>query len=692
MAETIDIDIKSNIKSAAKDTDQYASSLAAAQTNVDNINQSLSIQNKVITDLEKDLITMGQELKDTPKTASAGWYQLEDAIEKTNTELKLEKVALKELTNERKDAVDEIKSQEDALKGVEDASKKGASGMGLMGKATKVVGGAFKALGLGIIIAAFVALKEALGKNQKVMDAVNAIMTTVSTTFNQVVDVLVDTYEWVTKSSDRFDGLKAVMTGLITLAMTPLKLSFFALKLGIQQAQLIWEKSIFGSGDTGTIRELEAGIRDTKDTLADIAQEAIDAGGQIVDNVGDAISEIGAIGEMAIEGLSKISVAANYESAKASVAAQNNAKLAAAELQGLIEQYDRELELTRQIRDNTALSMDERIAANEKLGTILDEQSAAMLKQQDIRIAAAQQELAQNSQNIDLQVALTEAINERAAIEATITGLRSEQLVNINALMLEQQAMEQEAFDKKVEEEQFLMDLQNENILASIENVQERALAELDIQYAKDAAELAQYENHAKLLEQLDIKYDRKRAAIEKQSAKASEKMDKLTMKGKLDVAKTTFDALGSLMGKESKGAKAAAAAGATVSALQGATSAFASLAPIPFVGPVLGGIAAAAALVAGYANVKQIYATPDATGGTGGGGGGGGGGSVPEPPPTSLQDAAAESGMPAPEMTGGAFELGSGDAPGATQAYVVTDDMTNSQDQLADIRRRASV
>ena len=47
------------------------------------------------------------------------------------------------------------------------------------------------------------ALKEALERNQKVMNTVNSVMSAVSTTFNQVVDVLVDTYNWVTKSSER---------------------------------------------------------------------------------------------------------------------------------------------------------------------------------------------------------------------------------------------------------------------------------------------------------------------------------------------------------------------------------------------------------------------------------------------------------------------------------------------------------
>jgi hypothetical protein len=48
----------------------------------------------------------------------------------------------------------------------------------------------------------------------------------------------------------------------------------------------------------------------------------------------------------------------------------------------------------------------------------------------------------------------------------------------------------------------------------------------------------------------------------------------------------------------------------AIISAIQSAISAFAALAGIPVVGPVLGGIAAAAALAAGYANVAKIRAT----------------------------------------------------------------------------------
>ena len=64
----------------------------------------------------------------------------------------------------------------------------------------------------------------------------------------------------------------------------------------------------------------------------------------------------------------------------------------------------------------------------------------------------------------------------------------------------------------------------------------------------------------------------------------------------------------------------------------------------------------------------------------------GGGGGSAPPPPPSP------DAGIPAPQMMSGAFELGGGIAPEAQKAFVVTDEMSNSQDQLANIRRQATI
>jgi hypothetical protein len=64
---------------------------------------------------------------------------------------------------------------------------------------------------------------------------------------------------------------------------------------------------------------------------------------------------------------------------------------------------------------------------------------------------------------------------------------------------------------------------------------------------------------------------------------------------------------------------------------------------------------------------------------------GGGGGVTPPSTPPPSVQ-------TPAPQMMSGAFELGGGVKPEPLEAYVITDKMTSSQNQLANIRRRATI
>ena len=79
------------------------------------------------------------------------------------------------------------------------------------------------------------------------------------------------------------------------------------------------------------------------------------------------------------------------------------------------------------------------------------------------------------------------------------------------------------------------------------------------------------------------------------------------------------------------------------------------------------------AAVLGAAAQAKQIL------------GAGGGGATSP-----STTSPAAQT--PAPQMMSGAFDISGGVAPEATRAYVVTDEMTNSQNQLANIRRRATI
>ena len=624
MAEEIVFNVQSNIKSVTKDTKDLTKSLVDAETEYKNLNEQMSIQKEVITDLEKDLVLMKAQLRDTPMTGAAGFYALEEAIEKANDELKLEKIGLKEIENQLDD-------NKDSVKDLEVATKTGSKGFKGMATAAKGFGLALKAAGIGLIIAAFAALKEALERNQTVMNTVNTIMTTVSTTFNQVVGVLIDVYDWVTKSTERFDGLTKVITGLMTIALTPLKLSFYAIQLAVQKAQLAWEDSFFGGGDVEKMTELRISIGETITDIENTGKAALDAGSSIINNFGDAIGEIGSIYEKAAEGITDISIKGNYAQAKATTDAANAAKLAEAQIQGLIEKNDLLSETQRQIRDDETKTFAERIEANNELARILDEQEKQMLSLADTRVAAAKLELDANKENIDLQVAYQQTLNDRAGVEAQVAGFRSEQMTN-------QVSLEKE-----------LLDIQNEIAAESLNGI-ERELLEL--------------ENAYKLKLDMARKSGSDTTELTKEYEKQKSQVVQAGINDQLDAYSSLAGALSTLAGDN----KALAVASAVIDTYVGANKAFAQ-------GGTLGFVSAAAVIAAGLNNVRTILQTDV-------GEGGGGGGSVPT----------TNSQTPAPQMLSGKFELGNVQEQQPIQAYVVTDNLTDNQNKLAYIRRRATI
>lgn len=123
--------------------------------------------------------------------------------------------------------------------------------------------------------------------------------------------------------------------------------------------------------------------------------------------------------------------------------------------------------------------------------------------------------------------------------------------------------------------------------------------------------------------------------------------------------------------------------ANAIIQTIQSAISAFASLAPIPVVGPALGAVAAAAALVSGYANVQKIKNTTyeGASSGAGGGAGAGAGGG------NSPQFNGAPS-IAAPQIQGGGAQNPSAQIAQSVsaaqnrpvRAYVVSGDISSQQ------------
>jgi len=579
---------------------------------------------------------------------------------------------------------------------------------GLASKGFKGLGVAMKAAGFGLIIAALHGLRDIFSQNQKVVNAFSTAFETFSIVANQVVGAVINVYESVAKSSENFNGLGEVLGSLLKLSITPLKMSFYAIKLGLQVAQLAWEKSFFGDGDPSTIKALNEGINETKESLKEVSTDAIEAGQNIANNIGDAVGEIANIGKIASEELSKISISAAAEQAALNVQLKNSAELASAQQSRLVEQYDLQAEKLRQVRDEERLSITERKAANDELLAVLDQQESAMLKQADLQVAAAQNEINKNN-TIEAQVALIDALANKEGVLAQVQGLRSEQLANDLALSresieltnskseaesnlsIERQRFNAEQIDDELLKLEALKEIdllygekEAERLQAIVDNANLETQAKVDAQIALDEfMEQSRQTNIAN-----DAAIAEQEAALEAESVKKKAEADKSqieidnkTRKAKEENLAKVGNALSSfseLAGKETAAGKALAIASTLIQTYQSAQSSYASLAPIPIVGPALGVAAAGAAVYAGMKQIQNIKKTKVPNGGGGGGSAGGGGSvgaaSIPAPPtpPSFNVVGSSETSVLGDAVAGQTNE--------PVKAYVVSNDVTTAQ------------
>ena len=155
--------------------------------------------------------------------------------------------------------------------------------------------------------------------------------------------------------------------------------------------------------------------------------------------------------------------------------------------------------------------------------------------------------------------------------------------------------------------------------------------------------------------------------------------------KSKQDTARAIGSAIGALGGLMNEGSAAAKTAALTeiaintgvgfVQGLNIAQKSAAAAGPGAALAFPLFYATQVAAVLGAAAQAKQIL-------GAGGGAAAGGGASPSAVAPTT----------PAPQMMSGAFELTGAVEPEPLKAFVITDEMTSSQNQLANIRRRATI
>jgi transposase-like protein len=274
------------------------------------------------------------------------------------------------------------------LKSIEETSKS-------TGEGVKGIGNAIKAAGIGLFLIALESMKELFMQNQQVADAVSGAFEGLALVFNDVFGFVTGGVESVQKLGDAFD-------------------KYFGKP--IQTATQAFEKfgdafsKIFGGDFSGALESAKEGFSGLGDAISQTGDGFVEAATDVAEYVVDI----------------KDAAVANVQLAKAAEKAEViNA--------GLLEKYDRQAEQQRQIRDEERNSITERIAANEKLGKLLEEQNKVMLENANIVLKAAEVAFARNG-SLENEIALITAKNEVMAVEATVEGFRSEQKANDLAL------------------------------------------------------------------------------------------------------------------------------------------------------------------------------------------------------------------------------------------------------------------
>ena len=490
----------------------------------------------------------------------------------------------------------------------------GVIGFGKLRTVVQALGTALKALGVGLLISAFVALQEAMNRNQKAIDFMNTALTTVSMAFNDLFKFLsnnIGTVIGYFKSI--FEDPQQSLKDLATSLKENLIERFMSLL------------DVFGHLGSAMKKLFEGDFKGAIESVKDAGKESVDVFTGVNNSV-DKATEVIKTATTAIVDYTK----KTYEQAKAITETQKSAARAAVEFAKLNAQYLKDAEVQRQIRDDETKTFAERIEANNKLNDILGEQQQLQREQIQTGIDAAQAQYDINASE-ENYIALQSEKVRMLELEETITGQLSEQKTNAVAL------------------EKELLETQNEIRAEGLSGLQ-RELEELRSAY--------------ELKKEMARKSGMDTTAIEKQFNKEKSLLIQENVNTQLEAFSGLAGALSSLAGEN----KALAVASAVIDTYVGANKAFAQ-------GGVAGFVTGAAVIAAGLNNVRTILATDVPTSGGGGGGG-----------------VSAPAAQPAPQMMSGAFELSGGVEPEPTRAYVVTDEMTNSQNQLANIRRRATI
>jgi hypothetical protein len=566
----------------------------------------------------------------------------------------------KELTNEASSAVGEFRFMGVSLNGVKKAFASAAvtaKGMFASIKAGLISTGigAFLVL-IGSLVAYFTSTKDGAEKLERAMAGFGAVVSVITDRLSTFGEVIVSAFENPQQAvKDLWEAIKTNIMNRITGLVDSFKFLGKAIEAALD---FEWdEMKEQAAGFAESVIQTATGVDDLTGKMAE-GFKAL--GDEIEKDVAAAMRLKGMLQQLKDEEreFSKVRAQTRQDIQKARLDALDESKTAEERLAAVQKANDLELKTTEDV-----LEMQRRKIEVQKATMALSENMAEDLDE----LASLEVEL------IDLQTASFQTQKRLATEMETLTN-------EIAAKEKEaQKVIDDEKAERRIkteEELKALTELQNQNTLNLIDDLQERALAELKIQEEKELASIKGMENFEAMKVEIDKKYSKLRGDVQKKADQEEKDRKKALQSFNVGMAQQGLGIIADAAGEGTALAKAAAIAQATISGVQGVQNAFtAANANVALTASTVGAYPITMAALAGVfaaANIAKIASGTPASPSD-----------APPPPSTTT---------PAPQMMSGAFQLGGGVKPEPMKAFVVTDEMSNSQSQLANIRRRATI
>ena len=686
-----------------------------AQANVDELNQSLKLQEQLIEDIEKEVRDYEKQIDKTSKKDLAQRKDLNDKIKQTKERLKDEKIALKDLNKDRKNANETLKESTENAKdysgvlGIIDQKTGGAiSGFTNL---TKSVGGATKGFnlmriaiigtGIGALLiavtslsAAFTSSEEGQNKFAKLMGVIGSVVDNVTTLLSDLGLKIISVFEDPKQAIIDFkDFIVQNITNRITSLIDTFGFLGSAIKKVFQRdfAGAMEDAKKAGSAYIDTMTGVKDTINKTKDAVGGLTDELIREG-NIAAQIADKRAKAVKLERDLITERSK----ANRDRADLLNKAVDKENFKLEERIGFLKEAGKiEDDITNKELAAAKLRLDAKVLENEQANsTTEDLNEEAQLRANLIDLETAK---LRKAKLVTTQISAlnSEARSKDAAEQKVIddeAALKKKEKDDADKLTADEKKKkkEEDDADALVKENKRLADIKAITDKYKLEE-ENTELEQLVIDEEKRLKELELLKATEEEKAQVRAFYADKTKKVKEKNAKEEKALERSVLNAKLGIAKQGFDLLADIAGKDSKVGKAMAIASATISGTQGVINAFATASDSPITKAfpaypfIQAGLAGAFALK-NIASIKSVDPTGRGSSGSVPSTSGGGGGGAPSIPQAPSFNVVGDSG------TNQLADAIGGQEQKPVQAFVVASEVSTAQELDRNIIEGASI